>query len=135
MGVAAVLLLHGVAGWWSLEGLAQGSLTITTSTSSSTSFESPPVCSPVGSSRSVETITLEDTIGPGTIIVGNRDTGGTPANVPAGTSNTNINTHTTTFQCVAAVPALPWPWIAGMGFVLSGLGVWTITRRRQPRRT
>jgi hypothetical protein len=136
VGVAAGLLLHGVAGWWSLSALAQiSNNTFTTSTSSSTGFESPPACTPVGSSRSAQTITLEDAIGPATIIVGNRDNGGTAFEVLAGTSNTNVNTHTATFQCVAAVPALPLPGLVGMGLALGGIGAWMISRRRQHRRT
>lgn len=135
IGAFAGLLLHGVAGWWGTTALAQTTnSTITTSTTSHTSFESPPACSPVGSSRSVETITLEDTIGPGTIIIGNRDTGGTVFVVLAGWTNLNVNTHTETFQCVAAgtaasVPALSWPALLGLAGVLAALGAWQLARR------
>ena len=75
--------------------------TVTVSTSSHTNVESPPACTPVGSARSVQTVTLEDTIGPGTIIIGNRDNGGIAFQVLAGTANLNTNTHTETYQCVA----------------------------------
>ncbi|MBK9443089.1 MAG: hypothetical protein IPN53_18095 [Comamonadaceae bacterium] len=70
--VLASLVVCGSVVGWSPAALAQGSNnhTVTTSTSSQTSTESPPACNPVGSSRSVLTITLEDTIGPGTIIIG-----------------------------------------------------------------
>lgn len=44
-----------------------------------------------------ETVTLEQTIGPGTIIIGDRDNGGVPFEVRAGTVNFNDNTHTETF--------------------------------------
>jgi hypothetical protein len=47
-------------------------------------------------STSTQVVTLEDTIGPGTIIIGNRDIGGTAFAVLAGTSNLNVNTHTQT---------------------------------------
>lgn len=40
-----------------------------------------------------QTITLEDTVGPGTIIIGDRDNGGTAFVVLAGTNNLNVNTH------------------------------------------
>ena len=129
------MLLHGVAGWWSTAALAQSSnATLTTSTSSSTSFESPPACSPVGSSRTTQTVTLEDTVGPGTIIIGDRDHGGTPFQVLAGTTNLNVNTHTTTYQCVAVVPTLPWPALLGLGGMLGGLGAWQLRRRQRPQR-
>ena len=39
-------------------------------------------------------VTLENSIGPGTIIIGDRDNGGTPFEVLAGTTNLNVNTHT-----------------------------------------
>ena len=81
--------------------------TVTVSTSSHTSVESPPACAPVGSSRSVQTIVLEDTVGPGTIIIGNRDNGGVVFQVLAGTANLNTNTHTETYQCVAVAPPSP----------------------------
>ncbi|MFZ1547469.1 MAG: hypothetical protein WAT12_10280, partial [Candidatus Nitrotoga sp.] len=104
--------------------------TITTSTSSSTFFESPPVCNPVGSSRFEQAVTLEDTIGPGTIIIGDRDAGGTAFQVLAGTQNLNVNTHTTFFRCVAvqAVPLGPWvPVGSGVGVLLAFL----LMRRRR----
>src|SRR5664279_1477799 len=103
-GAVAGLLLHFVAGRFSSDALAQGSsnTTATTSTSSGTSFESPPACSPVGSSRVVQTVTIENTTGPATIVIGDRDRGGTAFEVLAGTNNINLNTHTQTFQCVAA---------------------------------
>lgn len=43
-----------------------------------------------------ESVTLENTLGPGTILIGDRDAGGTPFEVLAGTINTNfnLNTHT-----------------------------------------
>ena len=47
-------------------------------------------------SQVTEVIALEDTIGPDTIVIGNRDTGGTPFIVLAGTTNVNINTDTLT---------------------------------------
>ncbi len=52
-------------------------------------------------------VTLEDTIGPGTIIIGDRDNGGTAFEVLAGTTNVNVNTLYETvvtqyFQATAA---------------------------------
>jgi hypothetical protein len=81
--------------------------TSTVSNSSHTSVESPPVCNPVGSSRSVQTFTNEETIGPATIFIGDRDSGGTPFQVLAGTTNLNTNTHTEIYQCVAITPPPP----------------------------
>lgn len=169
-GIVAGLVLHGVAGWWSPAALAAGSgatnSTITLSTSSHTSFESPPACGLVGSSRSVQTVTLEESIGgndPITglstcTIIGNRDNffptrpclpQDTQVSLPsdpvtgrwfyvlAGWTNLNVNTHTETFQCVAAasasvaVPALPWPALLGLGNLLLGLGTWQLARRRR----
>ena len=48
----------------------------------------------VTSTVPTQSFTLENTIGPGTILIGNRDLGGTPFQVLAGTVNVNINTHT-----------------------------------------
>ena len=160
--VLASLVVCGSVVGWSTAALAQGASnsTVTTSTSSQTSFESPTACNPVGSSRSVQTITLEDSIGPATIIIGNRDNviptppGGCvdtqvllPADtvsgrcyrVIAGTTNVNVNIHTQTFQCVAAVvaaapvpvPLLPWPALLLLGNLVAGLGVWQLVRRRK----
>ena len=42
------------------------------------------------------TISFEESLGPGTILIGDRDSGGVPFQVLAGTSNVNINTHTHT---------------------------------------
>jgi hypothetical protein len=62
---------------------------VQTSSSSSTST--------VETSRTTTiTSTAEVTIGPGTIIIGDRDSGGTVFNVVAGEFNTNINTDTQT---------------------------------------
>lgn len=46
--------------------------------------------------NSTETITFELTVGPGTVIIGDRDAGGTPFQVAFGQTNTNTNTHTHT---------------------------------------
>ena len=63
--LASMLVFSSVVGW-SAMALAQATnQTITVSTSGQTSFESLPACNPVGSSRSVQTNTPEDTIGPG----------------------------------------------------------------------
>lgn len=108
--------------------------TFTTSTSSNIGYESPPACSPVGSTRDEQTITLEDTIGPGTIIIGDRDNGGTAFEVLAGTNNVNINTHTTTFRCVAALQAVPTLGLAGLLSLfglIGGLGAWQFVRRQR----
>jgi hypothetical protein len=138
VGIVAGLMLHGVAGWWSPAALAAGATnqTITTSYSSSTFFESPPACAPVGSSRSVQTVTFEETIGPGTIIIGDRDNGGTAFQVLAGTTNQNVNTHTTIFLCVAAaavaaIPALSWLALLLLGNLMAVLGAWQLARRRR----
>ena len=48
----------------------------------------------IGDPQITLSIQLEDTIGPGTIIIGDRDNGGTAFEVLAGTNNINTNTHT-----------------------------------------
>lgn len=150
LGLAAGVLLHVVAGWWAEPGFAQSTnTTFTTSTTSSSSFESPPACTVIGSSRTVETVTLQFQIGPGCIGVGNRDIAnpsptcgpefygnpdplhGTEFFVTAGTENFNANIHTETITCVAAVPALPWPALLGLGGLLTGAGAWWMGRRRE----
>ena len=157
---ASLLLCASAIGWAGAVWAQAQNTSITTSYTSQTSYESPPACNPVGSSRNAQTITLEDTIGPGTIIIGNRDNviptppGGcidTQALLPSdmvsgrcfrvlsGTSNLNVNTHTQTFQCVAAVvaaapvpvPLLPWPALLLLGNLVAGLGVWQLVRRRK----
>lgn len=118
--------------------IAGTTTTTTNSTSSSISFESPPACSPVGSERSDLSLTLEETIGPATIIIGDRNAGGTAFEVLAGTVNLNINAHTATFRCIAApqaVPAQPIPTLGLAGLLslfglLCGIGVREFTRRR-----
>lgn len=80
---------------------------LTTSTTSMTRLESPPACTPIGSSRRVETVTLEESIGPVTIFIGDRDTGGTAFLVPSEWTNLNVNTHTDIFQCVATASTAP----------------------------
>lgn len=157
-GLGAALLLHAVAGWGSLPGLAQQNGTNTTfsnSTTSSTGFESPPSCTTIGSTRQVQTFTLTETIGPRCIGVGNRDvanpspacSGLSPAPPPvdpafgsvfqvvAGTVNFNTNTHTLTLTCVAPTPALPAPWLGGLGAAALALGaaVLGLARRRAAR--
>jgi hypothetical protein len=79
------------------------------------------------------TFTTETTFGLATILIDNRVTGGTPFFVADGNTNFNVNADTTTFQCVAAVPVLPW--LAGLALAVGSLGVWTINQRRQARRT
>jgi uncharacterized protein YhjY with autotransporter beta-barrel domain len=65
-----------------------------------------------------QTITLEDTIGPATIIIGNRDIGGVAFFVPAGTTNTDINTNTVnmftdTFQSSRSLTNRGVNWLSG----------------------
>jgi hypothetical protein len=55
----------------------------------------------------VRTVTIEEDIGPATIIIGDRDNGGTAFDVLSGTTNLNTNTHTEIFQCVAVSPPAP----------------------------
>jgi len=47
-------------------------------------------------SQSTQTVTAELTVGPGTVLIGDRDAGGTPFVVAFGSSNLNLNTHTHT---------------------------------------
>jgi hypothetical protein len=152
LGVLAGLGLHLVAGWWSAPALAQGgNTTFTVSTTTSSSFESPPACSLVGSSRTVDTVTIQGTTGPACVGIGNRDisnpspacAGLSPAAPPsdpfhgtvflvlAGTSYINGNTNTETIQCVAAVPTLPRPALICLVSFLTGLGAWQLARRRR----
>jgi len=125
--LASLVVCGSVVGWSPaaagvIAGVGAQNNSISTSTSSQTSFESPPACNPVGSSRSVLTITEEYSIGPSTTIIDNRDNliqapGGCVSNqisvpddtvfsrclnVAGGTTNVNVNSHTQTFQCVAA---------------------------------
>jgi hypothetical protein len=128
-GVLAGLLLHGVGGWWTPTGFAQSTNTTTTTTTTGSSvFNSPPDCGPVGSSGTSASITTTTTFGPETIFVGVNQS--QSFFVAAGTMNIDTHTHTTTFFCVAAVPALPWPTLLGLGGVLSGLGMWRLRARR-----
>jgi len=149
-GITLALALHALGGIGAVVGLAQPPTngTVTQSTTSSTSFESPPACSVVGSSRQVQTLTPRLSVGPECIGIGNRDLvnpapacGGLPPAappldpgrgtvflVPFGQSNTNFNLHTETVQCVAAVPALPLPLFLGLGGALAGLGLWGARR-------
>jgi len=159
--LASLVVCGSVVGWSPAAAgvIGDQNNSVSTSTSSQTSFESPPACNPVGSSRSVLTITTEYAIGPGTIIIDNRDNliqapGGCVSNlisvpddtvfsrclnVAAGTSHVNVNSHTQTFQCVAAVvaaapvpvPLLPWPALLLLGNLVAGLGVWQLARRRK----
>lgn len=108
------------------------------------------------SRTATETITLEDTVGPGTIIIGDRDRGGTAFQVLVGTANLNINTHTQTdiFQTVTttstyqvaqtyelkglaqpAPPPTPTPappsfWLALTGLAAAGYSSYKKKRRK-----
>lgn len=129
-GIVAGVLVHGVAGWWTAPAFAQaGNTTFTTSTTNHTSFESPPACSPVGSSRTAVSASTTVSLGPGTIFIGPDQS--QTFFVAAGTTNFNTNTHTETFQCVAAVPALPRPAFIATALGAAGLGAWMLTRRRR----
>lgn len=67
-----------------------------TQTSTTTTLASSSANTVVDSTTSTVTQTTEITIGPGTVLIGNRDLGGTPFQIVAGQSNININTHTQT---------------------------------------
>lgn len=152
-GLVLAAALHALGGVRTAEVAAQSpsNSTMTQSTSSSTSFESPPACSAVGSARQVQVTTFEVTVGPGCIGIGNRDIvnpspqcaglppwpaldpgRGTVFLVPFGNQNLNTNINTETIQCVAAVPALPIPLLFGLGGALAALGAYgarRLTRR------
>ena len=128
-GALAGVILHGAAGWWGTTTFAQATnTTFTTSTTHHTTTQSPPACSPVGSSHTEESLTLTEAIGPTTILIGEDQS--QTFFVPAGFTNINANTHTETFVCIPAVPALPPPALIGGGLILGGLGVWRLRRRR-----
>lgn len=150
-GVVIALGLHTLAGHLETSLFAQtGNTSFTTSTTTSASVESPPTCGVIGSSREVQTIETTTRIGPACIGVGDRDVvnpspacGGAPPAAPpvdpgrgtvfivvAGTQNFNTHVHTETITCVAAVPAVPWPALAGLGGLLTGAGAWWLRRRR-----
>jgi hypothetical protein len=143
VGFGVALFLHGAAGWWSATALAQlgptavgdggGNTTTTTSTTHSTHTLSPPDCEPVGSSAFNTSVTSQTTFGPATILIGEDQS--ESYFVAAGTTNVNINTHTATFLCVAAVPVMPRSTMAALGLGLTFLGVWRLRRRvvREPR--
>lgn len=50
----------------------------------------------VTGTETTQALTSELTVGPGTVIIGDRDAGGTPFQVAFGSSNTNFNLHTHT---------------------------------------
>ena len=150
-GLGLALLLHVVAGWGALPGRAQQTnVTTTQSTTSASGFESPPACTVIGSTRQEQTVTVQLTIGPACIGIGNRDIpnpspacGSLPPAQPpmdpafgsafavlAGNQNVNTNTHTLTLTCVAPTPALPWPWLVGLGAGVLGAGAGMMRRRR-----
>lgn len=96
-----------------------------------------------------QTVTIEDTIGPGPIIVGDRDLGGVPFDVLAGTNNLNVNTHTenfyddlfqatrtdfATYQITAEVTAPPVPEPATFALVGGALAAGVARRRLRTRR-
>ena len=135
--MAARLLLLMVSVGWSVGVSAQEAppTTFTRSTSSSSTTESPPACSPVGSERVVITNQTELAIGPDTIIIGDRDSGGTPFEVVSGSTNVNTNTLTTTITCVAAtataVPTMSQGRIIGLAGLIAAVGLWFTKRRRR----
>lgn len=123
-----------------------------------TLFESPPACSPVGSSRVVALpLVVTNTLGPACIGVGDRSVAnpnpacaGSPAApppvdpfhgqiilVPAGDLNTDVQTVIQTFQCVsastagvaAAIPTLPWSGLAALAVLLALAGGWYAWQR------
>jgi hypothetical protein len=127
VGVAALVLVApgGVGGLVGLAGAGEGSTnqTITTSFRTVTTTERvdleaapAPECDFPGSDPVLvdevaqelpEVVTLRETIGPETILIGDLDAGGTPREVPAGTSNLDILTTYQTlvtqyFQATAA---------------------------------
>ena len=57
-------------------------------------LSSNTVTTQIGDPFITQLVTAETTLGPGTIIIGNRDLGGTAFEVLAGTNNINANTHT-----------------------------------------
>ena len=76
-------------------GVNPFSLTGPTLLSSVQTLFSSIIGAPLETSRTgTQTVTLEVTVGPGTILIGNRDLGGIPFQVLAGTTNLNINIHT-----------------------------------------
>jgi hypothetical protein len=95
----------------------------------------------------VVTVTVQPQTGPACLGIGNRDIPnpspacggqpwGTPAPdfgetliVPAGDQHANKHTHTLTLTCVPPTPALPFPWLAGLGLGVLGTGA-TLLRRR-----
>jgi hypothetical protein len=123
--------------------------TTTSSTTSVTVFESPPKCEVIGSSRQQVSVTQQAQTGPACIGIGNRDVvnpspscGGLPPGQPepnhgstflvqSGTQNTNTNTLTQTLECVPPTPALPLPWLTGLGAGVIGAGA-ALLRRLRP---
>jgi hypothetical protein len=153
IGVSAGLLLHGGANWWSQTAFAQagpGGITFSISTLRTTLFESPPACTTIGSSRVVDTlgVRVTNTIGPSCIGIGEISVPnaspacgaippdpvlsplfGTTFIVTAGNRNTDVTNRSDTYQCVAAVPAMPWTFSIGLaGLLLSG-GAWWVWKR------
>lgn len=120
----------------------------TTSTSTATAFEAPPKCDVVGTSREEVWTTQQVQAGPSCIGVGDRDVAnpspacggftagdpdpgfGTTFLVPEGTENVNKHTHTLTVTCVPPTPALPAPWLTGLGLGVLGAGAAMLRRLR-----
>ena len=82
-----------------------------------------------------QAVTLENTIGPGTIIIGNRDIGGTAFDVLAGTTNLNVNTDTHTDitqsrggSLLSETYVLPIDFGAVLSLIESGLPVALVQR-------
>ncbi|MBI5281970.1 MAG: PEP-CTERM sorting domain-containing protein [Candidatus Solibacter usitatus] len=69
-------------------------------------------------STATQTVTLEETIGPGTIIIGDRDIGGVAFEVLAGWTNLNVNTHTQTdyYETMTTTRT----WLTGSHYDLTG---------------
>ena len=89
----------------------------------------------VTGSQTASVLSTEHTVGPGTILIGNRDTGGTPFNVLAGTSNINNNfdTHTDLFQnrggsLLSEAYVIPIDFGAVLSLIESGLPVALVQR-------
>ena len=122
--------------------------TTTASTTTEEDFESPPKCEVIGSTRQEISTSQQVQGGSACIGIGNRDVpngspacGGLPAGSPDpyfgsthlvadGVVNTNTNTHTLTLTCVEGTPALPLPWLTGLGLGVLGAGAALLRRLR-----
>lgn len=126
---AAAALLCGVIGWWSTPTGAQGGSGTTTFTTSTTRHTTVVACPP-GFAHEEISVSTTQSLGPGTIFIGENQS--ETFFVAAGTTNFNTNTHTETFVCALAAAPIPtlstWALMALVALMVAG-GLLALRRR------